>query len=175
MRTLTQNLQQMYHQINKTSHHCGPKVARYCTQGEIKCVKNPRAPNSITPDACGHILWTKNTTLVHTIRTPTQNLWQTYHQINKTWHHCGPKVARYCTKSEMKCVKNPRAPNSITPDACGNILWANNTTCAHNTNTHTKRTPNVSTNSQNLTPWWTQNITILRTRWNKMCKKSPGA
>ena len=146
--TLTQNLHQTYHQIIKTWYLCGPTIVGYCTQGEIKCVKNPRAPNSITPDACGHILWAHNTTYAHNIRKRTPSV----SPNQQNWHHCRPKIARYWAQGEIKYVKNPRAPNSITPDACGHILWSQQyhlfTQYEHLHKTYTKRI----TKSTKLTP-----------------------
>ena len=53
----------------------------------------------------------------------------------------GPKSM----KLQKKCVKNPRAPIGITPDACWHKHWPNNSVCTRNVSKRTTKLTKLDT------------------------------
>ena len=138
-------------------------------ENQSKCVKHPRAPIGITPDACWHKLWANKSTWGHNMKIYTQIksntsrnlpnliqiLSQSFTMVHGRWFkRCKSQQKHVRTQyenshraytkrviTEIKCVKNPRAPIGTTPDACWHKLWPNNRAC----------TPNVSKRVTKLT------------------------
>ena len=158
----------------QTWHYCWLRIARNCTKSKRKSVKNPRAPSGITPDACGHKHWANKWRLCTQCETKRKTAAELVIELtNLTLLFTQDRTKLY--KKWTECVKNPRAPVGITPDACGHKLRASKYRLCTQYENFARTDPKRITKLTNLTPLLTLNRTKLYKKWTEMCKKSPGA